>query len=380
MSIVNAADNRHFDGVDLWRAWLVVLGVAVHASSHAQDWTGVFAMVSQKFRMEAFFALAGFLGSLSQSRHLAPGWLKKRIIILVIPFIFGVVTVNQISSLLILLEPAPVRQKVDILPLYHLWFLVVLIGCCAIRPLNIRFSLDAYIDRRGAIYGFVAILILTLFFLMQIEPLFRFISKESAAYSRFMGRFFSDFALTGARIPFYLIFYQLGAGFARDEKWVRVCAGNGALLWTLIGTGIALTAILCLRSGSLLDPYLAASYGPVTTLVDDFAKSMIALGASLVILRSVAQPRMVGPLTKRLAEASYTIYIVHILFLGIIGLAATYVGIDGPMTFVLSFGCTLGLSYMTHVHVVERTWWGALLLNGRVPRHWTRRTLAPRQS
>lgn len=223
----------------------------------------------------------------------------------------------------------------------------------------------------------IAVLGLALFVSMQIDPLFQSMSNRAAPHSRLIGRFISDFALTGARLPFYLIFYQLGAGFARGDRWVRLCAANRVLLWGLVAVGTALTAMLCLRSGSLLNPYHAASYGPVAKLLDDLAKSMVALGASLLILRSLARPRMVGPLTKRLAEASYTIYLVHLLLLGVVGLAATYIGIDGPILFLVSFGGTLGLSYMTHVHVVKRTRWGALLFNGRVQRHGAERASAP---
>lgn len=377
-NFVNAKNNRRFGGVDLWRAWLVVLGVAVHASSHVQDWTGVFAVVSQKFRMEAFFSLAGFVGSISQSKQSPHGWLKRRLTSLVIPLVFGIFVVNQISSFLILFKPVSLLNKIDILPLYHLWFLVVLIGCSAVQPLIMKISIDDYLCRRGAKYWLVPVIIFVLFLLMQIDPLFGSISNEVSHRSRFIGRLLSDFALTGARIPFYLIFYQIGAGFARGEKWVRLCAGNGVLLWTLVVGGAALTVILCLRSGSMLDPYLAASYGPVDTLVNDFAKSMVALGASLLILQSMTRPKMVGPLTKRLAEASYTIYIVHILFLGIIALPVTYIGIGGLMRFLISFGGALGLSYMTHVYVVERTKWGALLINGRVGWYGARGASAPR--
>jgi glucan biosynthesis protein C len=377
MKIPSAVNNRYFDGVDFWRAWLVILGVAVHASLPFRDWTGIFAVISQKFRMEAFFTLAGFLGSLSQSRQLAPGWLKRRVTNLVIPLIFGIVVLNQLCAFLILLSPTSERHRVNILPLYHLWFLVVLIGCCAVASLKIRFSFNAYLECRGKNYLLISVLILALFVLMQLDPLFQLMSNWSGHNSRLIGRFISDFALTGARIPFYLIFYQLGAGFARGDRWVELCAGNRVLLWALVGAGTALTAVLCLRSGSLLNPYLATSYGLVTRLLDDLAKSMVALGVSLLILRSLAQPRMVGPLTKRLAEASYTIYLVHLLFLGVVGLVATRIGLDGPMGFLASFGGTLGLSYMTHIHVVKRTRWGALLFNGRVQLHEGKGASAP---
>jgi peptidoglycan/LPS O-acetylase OafA/YrhL len=75
----------------------------------------------------------------------------------------------------------------------------------------------------------------------------------------------------------------------------------------------------------------------------------------------------VSPLIRRLADASFTMYIVHYPIMLAIKLATRPIGLGPWGGFAVALLVGGLLSWLIHDRLVSRSRWLALLLNGRLP-------------
>ena len=80
------------DGLNVWRALLMLGGMATHATIMREDVAGLalIANLSHAFRMGAFFVISGLLTGFALLRRPRPElWLRDRLIQIGIPTVFG---------------------------------------------------------------------------------------------------------------------------------------------------------------------------------------------------------------------------------------------------------------------------------------------------
>jgi glucans biosynthesis protein C len=99
----DSSTSSRVDCLDATRAFALVLGIVFHASLSflpifigwaVQDISTspaveVFSIVSHSFRMETFFLLAGFFGYVTVQRRGADGFIRSRVLHIVVPFVLG---------------------------------------------------------------------------------------------------------------------------------------------------------------------------------------------------------------------------------------------------------------------------------------------------
>ncbi len=133
--------------LDAARAALLLLGLPFHVATKAIFETepaatdfqqslliGGWASITHAFRMFAFFLLAGYFAGMIRDRKGTREWISERVRRLGLPFLASLLTLGALQFQLqdtLLHKPSPRFLGLP-LALDHLWFLVVLLGLCAI--------------------------------------------------------------------------------------------------------------------------------------------------------------------------------------------------------------------------------------------------------
>ncbi|HQS69428.1 MAG: hypothetical protein B7Y36_00290 [Novosphingobium sp. 28-62-57] len=133
--------------LDAARAALLLLGLPFHVATKAifesepaaTDFQqslliGGWASITHVFRMFAFFMLAGYFAGMIRERKGTRAWLAERTRRLGLPFAASLLTLGALQFQLqdrLLHKPSPLFLGLP-LALDHLWFLLVLLGFCAI--------------------------------------------------------------------------------------------------------------------------------------------------------------------------------------------------------------------------------------------------------
>ncbi|MBU3078253.1 acyltransferase family protein [Sphingomonas quercus] len=317
-----AAGSQRIHGIDAWRGLvLAMLGIAFHsvdALGSGMGWTLIKEGI-HVFRMETFFAIAGFLAFLANDR---PGWVKKRAALLLVPFAFTALAVIGVRTMFS--EPARWWAETD-----HLWFLPVLMLC-------------AFLPRRALpLWQIgVAAILLSPFMLIHV-PVWK-----AAIYPLW---------ITGLiTAPYYAVFYLAGQAIAAGT--IRL---GRVHMWLAIAAFAAWIALLIVAPGVLDDP--AAS------IVVQLVRTTVALLVMLGIFQQALGVRRISWPVPELSRASYTIYLVHYpvtvgLQNAVMMLAPGYRGWAG---FALICGATLAICLIVHFGMVARRPLAAFLLNGR---------------
>lgn len=142
-----AAPAPRLHHLDAARALLLLLGLPFHVATKAffeseppaTDFQqslliGGWASITHVFRMFAFFLLAGYFAGMIRERKGTRAWMAERVRRLGLPFIASLLTLGALQFQLqdtLLHKPSPRFLGLP-LALDHLWFLVVLLGLCAL--------------------------------------------------------------------------------------------------------------------------------------------------------------------------------------------------------------------------------------------------------
>ncbi|RZK41301.1 MAG: hypothetical protein EOO61_06055 [Hymenobacter sp.] len=378
-NIHSGASEKHpqLNGIDMWRTVLLLLGIAFHAASLDRGWFEIIGIATHKFRMEAFFAISGLLGAMSMARQGPSLWLSNRLTSLGIPFIFVLFFVNQFSALFWVADPSNGSDKVAILPIGHLWFVVVLAACCYLfakftrsgRQVRVPRNLQSWSrgDQKNLKRSLLLIAVLVgLFILLELDQVCLIIAESVRPNHRLLGRFITDFSTTGARVPYYGAFYALGVLLAKESSVVKFCISTKRYHWGLMIAGLIVVTVICINDERLVSP--ATDPSKINMFFQNISKLFIATGATLLIITdAMTRVRKPNVVIKRISDSSYTVYLTHILFVTIIHSVLARLGFDGTARYLVTFSAALTLSYMTHIYLVKELPLAALLLNGKIP-------------
>ena len=290
------------EGLDLWRALLMLGGLFVHASMclPSQPLFSVVGDTSSAFRMGCFFAVSGLLSAIVLERREPSAWLSKRLGTLGVPAVFGILTISPLVWALVNATRGPVvRPALMPFEWHHLWFLFALMlysaGAAALHLFDRRTRVIAWLDGLAA-RGSVAVAVLLVgaasgLLLGVAQPVLN--ASLSADYAH---SFRSVQQITGFA-PMFLLGFLLGR---MPELRARAVASVWLGLAILAGAAIAYALVK-------LHPAAA----PHRDTVRFVMAALCPPAAFLLILRSALSIRRVPRLARQLADASYTIYLLH---------------------------------------------------------------------
>ena len=290
------------DGLDLWRALLMLGGLFVHASMclPSQPLFSVVGDTSTAFRMGCFFAVSGLLSAIVLQRRDPAAWLSKRLGTLGVPAVFGILTISPLVWALVNATRGPaVRPALMPFEWHHLWFLFALMlysaGAAALHLLDRRTGAIARLDARVAAGSVAAAVLLvaaaSALLLGVSQPMLN--ASLSADYAH---SFRSVQQITGFA-PMFLLGFLLGR-----MPELRARAVSSVWLGVAILAGAALAYALV-----KLDPAFYAHRDTVRFVM----AALCPPAAFLLILRSALSIRRVPRLVRQLADASFTIYLLH---------------------------------------------------------------------
>lgn len=361
--------HGRIEGLVTWRALLMLGGLVLHATIDQERYPPFAAIniASASFRMGAFFLISGLLTGFALTREPdGHEWVRRRLLQLALPTLVAVLTICPIiRSLFTLADPAHPPG----LSIYHLWFMVALL----------YYTLLAYglhrIDRLWRVFGHVenasliarlrqSVLLMgtgTLSFVLVLQ-----LSPICAALVPNQPSLIQQAPIIIGNIPTFLLGFACG----RMPTLRRIfIAGRRVPLAILTGAALAHWMV---RSDWLAARFDEAVMTQARMIVLVAGTAWCPPAATALILRSAMAMQTVPPVIRRLAEASFTMYIVHYPIMLAIKIAARPIGLGpwGGFAAALLLGGVL--SWTIHDRVIARSRWLPLLVNGRLPR-----TLAP---
>lgn len=348
------------EGLSLWRALLMLAGIALHATMGREDYPPFAAIniASGAFRMGTFFTISGLLTGLALLRRPDSGrWLRVRLVRLGVPLVVGLGLIFPVTALMTGAGAGGLWTRNP----HHLWFLIALIlytlaGHALWRSeptLHLLDRMEWAVRRGGRLQARLLLLPGSLCFVLiaLTLPIQTGVPPEWQPLAR-------SLPLVAGYVPMFL----LGLILARAPVLRHVLVGAiwlpAAIL--LIATAMTLAWHRGIWPTMAETPLLWSGH-----LIELACASWCPPAVTALILRSACAIRRVPPLLARLSDASYTMYLLHYpIILGIKTVAIHWH--LGPWT---EFGTALllggGLSYLVHRLGVERSATLAWLLNGR---------------
>ena len=312
--------------MDAARGILMLLGIVIHsanvymeqkwrvhdpAGSIVFDW--IHAAI-HSFRMEAFFWVAGFFAVIAINRHGGQGYLRRRLLQLALPFLVTLLSFNLIEVWLIRSFPTPLARIHDLNLVGHLWFVVDLmvislaaliwgrsngVLCRIAKPLVPFFSSPLNI-------------IATMGCLVSLPVV------ANAVALKFFGVTFEagvEGVTSTSRLMYYLPYFVLGMAVCRSDR-IRAAFGSVSPLWFV--PAVMLKSFLMIHPSPDVSWTLGMVAGNVLTCL--IVASVIALFERMFPRETVW--------TRKLAEASYPVYLAHQLF--VVACATLLIGLDWP--------------------------------------------------
>jgi glucan biosynthesis protein C len=351
-------------GLDNWRALLMLAGVLLHATSVQDVELPLFVLIarmSANFRMGAFFAVAGLLSLYAIRKRGADAWLARRLFQIGLPTIFGLVFLAPLMSAIYAWHTrGAVLPGLSALGWWHFWFLVDLLLYAPItwwlyrldRREGMFARLDAWVEAKRPsvtlmIMGVGAASALPVLLIAQLTAWAEPYQKAVWALHQ---------------LASYAPLYLFGLVLAGSPALLRrVTARSGPAL-----TVLALVFATCLAMRLLPgagEALFVSPVSPLTILIAAFCPPAV----TALILGSALQIRETPALFRRIADAAFTIYMLHFPIIMIITMLLDPFKLDPYAAYALTVGLAGWLSYLVHRLVVRRSPFAAMLLNGVQP-------------
>jgi glucan biosynthesis protein C len=340
-----------FGYLDFSRTFLFFLGIVLHAAYLCVEGHGCYQSVHDvihSFRMEGFYLIAGFFSGMSLERSPDGVYLRKRILRLGVPFLFGALVLDIVSNCANHWTwsdfGAEFSRNYWVRGDWreHLWFLPtllvytgVLVAVRAAWPgmawwlTRSRFGVGLLVVALGMGY-FGAIHV------ANVIP-----------WQTRLDTFFSI-----SKTEQYAVFFGLGyVLFHRRDLLERIIEN----VWLNVANVAAYAALNPSLTGE-------AAYGRYLVQFWHAVFCLSICGLLFYLARRLFSER--NPVVRALADASYTVYLVHWPFMIVINRFAIHSGLPAFATLLLLIVSTSVVSYLFHVSVVKR--W-PLLINLPLP-------------
>mgnify|MGYP004499656783 CR=1 FL=1 len=374
--------NGRMPGLDVCRAGMMVLGVVLHGAAFTQYgsesgfWLQSFSLISNNFRMEAFFMVSGLLSAKMLQRKEPGQWLLERSCTLLVPFVSGVLIISPgCEWLASFVSGIPARHQYNV---GFYWFLPALFACCTctvavvllletltssqLRACHTRATfLLTHSYARFSVFTIVSILGLLALIMREMGISF---STSHAHDVRFTSRLFHDFFYTFGQAPYYGIHFAIGFLSCRFASVSRLFIESRVLSLFMVSVGIIATYALYRGQSFLVYP-LYTPAGSLLFIALLSIKSCISLPCCSLILAWSSRLKASPEAVVTVSRASYTMYILHggLITLAISVAARTDLVVELRAALVIV--TTLVVSYLVHVLLVEKMPVAAFLLNGK---------------
>ncbi|MEW9856929.1 acyltransferase family protein [Novosphingobium sp. M1R2S20] len=347
-------ERQHFwDGL---RALLMLLGIPYHVALtyrpgkdfivHSGEGVWGFAEVSQVihlFRMPAFFLVAGYFASHLLRRRDPGEWLKGRYTRLGIPFLTCIVTLVPAMNLACELSNMPWPQAIASWRhnsltsggywVRHLWFIIVLLYFCTAAAAWAAWSsrtgpaAELRVENCWSSRHFVVAASAVLFGVAAWESL-----ALEAFYVAGLATMVPQQILRLDEVIIYAPWFILGFVVARSPaSLVRICRFSAA---------VAALAVLATVT------WLSV-HDQVSPMAERFIGTIAAAAITQVFIatarRFLDRPM---PLVRRLTDASFVIYLLHLPLITLFVWLAQPLNLPTEVKAVGVMGLSLGVSYL----------------------------------
>ncbi|MET3723498.1 acyltransferase family protein [Sphingomonas trueperi] len=349
-------------GMDVWRGALLTAGLIVHCAA-LSDIT-VFNMIedaSHLCRMEAFFAISGFFAAMTIGKAAPAVWIRRRLVMLLVPLAVGLALVVPASHLLI----ADLTQRHGFMWGYlpwhpgdwhmHMWFLIAL---ASYVPVTV--ALRSQDQRIEALGRFAA-----------RRPLWAVAALWTAGAAASLAAWVAGKALTVVGVPsltfllhqtaYFCLFYAMGHAAFRVQAVRSLLLSPPRIVYVaaLIAAVLDLSAVATISDGKL------------RALILFLSRPIVGFAVTSLVFRSAFSLRHCHQWQADLSSASYTIYLLHVpTILALLWLLYP-TGLGPWQAMAVIAPVALLVLYFFHLVVVRRSGLLLLLLNGRqkaVPR------------
>lgn len=351
------------------RGVLMTLGVVLHSaqifspgkswllySQHSLDYTQWIIQIVHTFRMPAFFIVSGFFCALTLGRYGASTFLRVRLMRILVPFLFVVLTLNVYQAYFLANYngvPFDVAYFLNGgLWASHLWFLMnIMVYFVVAAGMSLLIA-----PQSSVVGGLVSQLarvpvVLQLLLLPCVHLLIQLLGKLGLPiYGVFFG------SVSWYTVLDYFPFFVYGMVLLRSQDLLnRFCTISPLILLVVMAVGI-LAGVFFTQDSSLLH-----------SSVSQYGKYLVAWSASAlcfyVFRRFMSHASKVSFF---ISDASYTVYLVHHLLVVLIGAAAIGLGWGGGIVFVAIMLAVLGASLVIHQYGVKKSRILEFLLNGKI--------------
>jgi hypothetical protein len=360
--------TRRLYGLDAWRALLLSLGPVFHAALiggevHADaDWLSLLATVLHSFRMEAFFAVSGFLMAY-RGNVATTAWLRLRLRQLGLPLLVCWVTALPVSRLFAGWRGGPGSGWSPLDPKF-LWFLLTLIAITPVlwgaAPSDRTARLVRALDRRPALWaGAVVAAILAVLVGKTALHLLQHRWPDLAGPGFTVPR-------TLAAAPYYGLFAMAGLLAARS-RGAMAHLSHGR--WWLLGPA-ALLAYAAAVWGLDAAPDAWADAGSSATGTAAFLARLllpvvVAAAMTHCVLALGVRPRRASRPISVMTDAAFTVYLFHLVPLEALAwLLGSHLSPAG--FFVVAATGSLLASLAFHLLLIRPFPLAAALFNGRL--------------
>ncbi|AYJ86572.1 hypothetical protein D3Y57_12085 [Sphingomonas paeninsulae] len=337
--------SERIDGLDVWRAVFLTLGVCLHTTDakHVPA-EYLIQILSSMFRMGAFMAIAGVLsGIVLHSRH-PRVWFHKKMIQLGIPMLVGLLVTNTLLY--------PLTHSIE---LYHMWFLISLLVYCTILYIgNIYFTTREYdvtsyldISEMKLVPAMLVVMAFTIVTVFATQATFYVLPAMKRV---------SD--LTCETVQ-YVAPFLLGYFYGKYQS-VRDLANsnNVALVILIICSLVPMSIFVYIYGYEALD-----GFGQHQTIIKTFTYSSVMYPIICLILQQAFKIRNYSEKIIKFSKSSYTIYLIHF---PIAGYALVYIPSSSSylLDYIIRIAFVLTASYWFHLLVV-RSKLMTFLFNGK---------------
>lgn len=337
--------------MDLLRGVLMLLGVVLHtlavfsidstwkiSSSEKAIYADALVSIIHSFRMPAFFIISGFFTALILARRNRYDYVKMRMTRLGIPLLFTGLLINIPMSLYVNGGPGDVGWSNYLGRaswLGHLWFLSVLI---------------LYSVMAGVLWPLIAkwlnsdkasINLLFIFLIVLSYPIVIRIGWQLDVRDMYL------FILPRSNLFQYLPYFIIGIIFFFQKDRINLDKG---LLPILALTAISITL------------FLLISMPVINNLLEILSSLLISFSIFAIANRMLTEyPRK---WIRQLADASYTIYIIHQPVIIALGFVVLQLSMNVHLKVITILALTTLITLLVHVYIVKKFRLAGILLNG----------------
>lgn len=326
---------------------MMMLGVLMHGLTIVDPGsvnisTQFFKAFSHLFRMEAFFAISGYL-SWRSSKKLQENYLYTRVAQLSMPLLFGCILVLPI------IIPFSRFNGIEVIPgdLYHLWFMVVLIAVVVINEkIKTHYIYKKFVDHVGRntakrilyflVFALIAGLVTGGF---QQYVITQYISPD-----------LNSIAITITSIPYFLVFYLYGYVAAELQDF-----NNKLVIYRIGIVSFLVLLVFVLFHTFLHSVFYGYERSFAMKVIGIAIVPIVAMPSSALIIQSGIDFKVRSNIFNVLSRCSFVVYVFHITVMQIMLFICNILGIGSLQKSVLVIFGGFFVSAAIYFLVIEKS-------------------------